>query len=287
METDSFAVFILTHGRPDKVVTYNTLRKQGYTGDVYIVIDNEDKAADRYRQVYGDKVIVFDKADIAARFDEGDNFNDRRAVFYARNACFDIARNLGIEYFLQLDDDYIAFVYKFDARLMYKEQRVKNLDRLLALVLDYYKSIPAATIAFAQNGDFLGGAESTTGYSLWLKRKSMNTFFCSVNRPFSFVGRVNEDVNTYVRLGHVGALMFSFFNAAIIQRQTQLSAGGMTEMYLDSGTFIKSFYTVMYSPSCVTVHETGTLHKRIHHKIAWNKAVPCIVAERHRKEDHP
>ncbi len=287
METDSFAVFILTHGRPDKVVTYNTLRKQGYTGDVYIVIDNEDKAADRYRQVYGDKVIVFDKADIAARFDEGDNFNDRRAVFYARNACFDIACGLGVDYFLQLDDDYTAFVYKFDARLMYKEQRVKNLDRLLALVLDYYKSIPATTIAFAQNGDFLGGKDSGDAKALWMKRKAMNTFFCSVSRPFSFVGRVNEDVNSYVRLGNAGMLFLSVYNAAIIQMQTQHSTGGMTEMYLDGGTFIKSFYTVMYAPSCTKVHQIGNDHPRIHHKIAWNKAVPCIVAERHRKEDHP
>ena len=30
MSIPNFAVFILTHGRADRVVTYNTLRKQGY-----------------------------------------------------------------------------------------------------------------------------------------------------------------------------------------------------------------------------------------------------------------
>ena len=284
-ENERFAVFILTHGRPNKVITYNTLRKQGYTGEVFIVIDNEDKTGDEYRRIYGDKVIVFDKADIAARFDEGDNFNDRRAVFYARNACFGIARSLGIDYFLQLDDDYTAFVHKFDSRLVYAERRAKNLDALFALVLDYYKSIDAVTIALAQNGDFVGGQFSTSAESVHIKRKAMNSFFCSTSRPFSFVGRVNEDVNTYVLRGHRGELLFSVFNDAVIQVQTQKSGGGMADMYLDSGTYIKSFYTVLYAPSCTTVSEMGYLHRRIHHRINWNHAVPCIVAEHHRKAD--
>ena len=43
---DDFCVFILTHGRPDQVHTYDSLMKAGYTGKVYIVIDNEDKTAD-------------------------------------------------------------------------------------------------------------------------------------------------------------------------------------------------------------------------------------------------
>jgi hypothetical protein len=278
-----FAVFILTHGRPDRVITFNTLRRQGYTGDIYIVIDNEDKTAEQYKKRYGDKIIVFDKVKIAREFDEGDNFNDRRSVFYARNACFGIAQDLGLDYFLELDDDYTAFVHKFTPALVYKEQRAKNLDGLFAAVLEYYKTIPALTIALGQNGDILGGSASTTVNRLWLKRKAMNCFFCSTRKPFRFMGRVNEDVNTYVTLGHRGDLLFTFFNTTIIQVQTQANSGGMSEMYLDSGTYIKSFYTVMYCPSCVKIWEMGDTHKRLHHKIKWDKAVPCIIGEEHRK----
>lgn len=56
-----FAVFILTHGRPENIVTMKSLERGGYTGKLYIVIDNEDDTADRYRELYGDKVIQFDK----------------------------------------------------------------------------------------------------------------------------------------------------------------------------------------------------------------------------------
>ena len=45
---DDFAVFILSHGRADRVITYDVLRKQGYTGKIYIIIDNLDNQRDEY-----------------------------------------------------------------------------------------------------------------------------------------------------------------------------------------------------------------------------------------------
>ncbi|EFN6257501.1 hypothetical protein FVI12_21595 [Escherichia coli] len=44
---DDFCAFILTHGRPDKVLTYRTLRRAGYTGKIFIVVDDEDKTRKR------------------------------------------------------------------------------------------------------------------------------------------------------------------------------------------------------------------------------------------------
>lgn len=280
---NDFAVFILTHGRARNVKTYATLRKQGYTGPIYLIIDNEDDQADEYRRLYGDQVIQFDKAAEAARCDVGDNFPKRNTVLFARNACFQIARDLGVEYFLQLDDDYTGLLHKFDSALVYLEQRCRNLDALFSATVDYYASIPALTIAYAQTGDYFGGSKCTTVNRLWLKRKVMNSFFCSVNRPFRFIGRMNDDVNTYVTLGNQGAVMFSMFNVAVSQTNTQGNTGGLTEMYLDYGTYVKSFYTVMYAPSCVKVHQMGPVHSRIHHRINYDAAVPKIMNERYRK----
>ncbi len=49
---NKLTAFILSHGRADKVYTYKTLKKQGFTGDVYIIIDNEDNAYPRKKTVY-------------------------------------------------------------------------------------------------------------------------------------------------------------------------------------------------------------------------------------------
>jgi hypothetical protein len=53
----------------------------------------------------------------------------------------------------------------------------------------------------------------------------------------------------------------------------------MTEAYLDSGTYVKSFYTVMVAPSCTSIRIMGPIHKRLHHKINWRTAVPLIIPE--------
>ena len=112
---DSFCVFILTHGRPNRVLTYDTLMRQGYTGPLYLIVDNEDETINEYKQKFGeDRVIVFDKLSVSKTFDTGDNFDDRRTIVFARNACFEIAKELGYTYFLELDDDYKIFCYKFD-----------------------------------------------------------------------------------------------------------------------------------------------------------------------------
>ena len=62
---DNFAVFILTHGRPDNVITYKTLQKCGYTGKLFFIVDNEDKTIERYKENFGrDRVLVFRKKDV-------------------------------------------------------------------------------------------------------------------------------------------------------------------------------------------------------------------------------
>lgn len=281
---DDFAVFILTHGRADNVITYKTLQRAGYTGRVYIIIDNEDKQADRYYQNFGDKVIMFDKAAEAEKTDTGDNFPERNTVLFARNACFDIAEDLGIEYFLVLDDDYSSFDYRYGDGLNYVTGReIKEITPIIEIMLAYYKSIEANSIAMAQGGDFIGGHAGKYGNSLNRRRKVMNTFFLSTKRKFDYISRMNDDVSTYIHYGNIGNLFLTISNIAVIQKETQKNSGGLTDMYLAFGTYVKSFYTVMYLPSAVFIEMMGTSHKRLHHQIKYDNAVPCIISEDFRK----
>lgn len=281
---DNFCVFILTHGRPDRVFTYSHLLKSGYTGKIYIVIDNEDKTADKYRDKYGDMVIQFDKKAVSETFDECDNFEDRRAIVYARNVCFKLAKELDIKYFLQLDDDYTSFEYRVDNNNNYTYRPIKNFDNIISMFLEYYKSIPALSIAFGQGGDFMGGSQNGKVLQKdYTKRKCMNTFFCSTEKPFKFIGRINEDVNTYTTLATRGALFLTVLNVSISQMSTQTNAGGMTDIYLDNGTYIKSFYSIINCPSSVKIFLMGTTHKRLHHNISWENTTPMIIDEKYKK----
>jgi hypothetical protein len=280
-----FVAFILTHGRAGSVITDKTLRKCGYTGPIVYVIDNEDRQVDKYKQKFHD-VIMFDKLSISKTFDEADNFEDRRSIVYARNACFDIAKELGYKYFIELDDDYDTFSFTYGRDGTVKQRTIKQLDRVFEAMVRFYESTSILTVAMAQRGDFVGGKENDIIRGEKLKRKAMNSFICSTDKSFHFVGRINEDVNTYTTLGSRGYLFLQVPHVALNQKQTQSNKGGMTDIYINQGTYVKSFYTVMMMPSSVKVGLMGNSMetKRLHHIINWNNTVPKIMKESFKKK---
>lgn len=281
MRTD-FVIFILSHGRANNVYTLKSLRKHGYTGKVILVIDNEDDTSDEYYEKF-DYVEIFDKSAIAKTFDEADNFNDRRSIVYARNACFDIAKKFGYEYFIEMDDDYTGFNYRIYNKENQKPSTITKLDDVFQLLLEFYINTPFVTISMAQGGDFIGGKLNTMALEPSIYRKCMNSFICSTKRPFKFVGRINEDVNTYTYKQSIGLLMGTIPMVSLTQKTTQKGKGGMTDIYLDTGTYIKSFYSVIFSPSSCYVRPMGDGHLRLHHAVKWDNAVPKIVSEDSRR----
>ena len=139
--------------------------------------------------------------------------------------------------FTKHDKAHVMFVVQIDAS--------PDLDEIFNITIDFLNDTKARTVAFAQAGEMMGG----TNGQVWkkrLKRKAMNTFFFKVGTPeedIKFIGRFNDDVNTYVSLGSRG------------------------ELFLQYGTYVKSFYSVMCNPSSVKVAMMGETHRRIHHAV--------------------
>ena len=281
---DEFAIFILSNGRPDKVYTVNTILSQGYTGKYYIILDNEDSTKDAYINNFGvEHVLVFDKKKVADTFDICDNFKNNKVVVYARNVCFELAKQLNLKYFLELEDDYKLFEIRCEEDNKLLTYKIKNLDKMCEYMLEYLEESNALSIAFAQGGDLIGGLNG----SAWknkLKRKAMNSFFCKVDNPFTFIGRMNDDVNTYTTLGSIGKLFLTVCNVDLVQMQTQVTEGGNSDAYLKYGTYLKSFYSVMCMPSSVKISMMGEQHQRIHHVIDWETCVPKIISWRFKHE---
>lgn len=285
MGDKDYCVFILTHGRPDNVLTYKTLLKCGYVGKVYFVVDNEDKTIETYIKNFGiENVKVFDKRSMADKIDEANNFNNRKVIVHARNYCFELANELGYKYFIQLDDDYYEFIYKFSDTN--GQVLSKDINKIFDLMFAFYKSTSALSICFAQTGDFIGGVDNGKGVYRFSKRKCMNSFFCSTERPFMFIGSINEDVNTYTTLAGTGGLFLTIPVFAINQKDSQTQKSGMSDIYKLQGTYIKSFTTVLMQPSNVSISIMNASHKRIHHSIKWINTTPMIIDEKYKKLNH-
>lgn len=285
MTNKSFCAFILTHGRADNVITYNVLRKQGYSGMIRLVVDDEDADLPRYKERYGSEVLVFSKDEAKKLFDPMDNFNERCTITFARCICWKLAKELGVKNFVELDDDYSHFAYRYNRERFYAFKRTDDLDAIFDIFIDFLNATPATFIAFSQDGDFIGGERGTFGKKIFLKRKAMNSFFCKTDTPCYFRGTFNEDVNSYTTNGNRGVLYFTHNIISLHQEPTQQSSGGISEAYKKFGTYVKSFFTVMMMPSCVKISMMGNHVEtmRIHHKIQWKYCVPKILNERHKK----
>ena len=281
---NDFAVLILSHGRPNNIKTIKALENSNYTGKYYIVIDNEDKTKDEYIKLYGDKVIIFDKQAISdnPKYDKFDNNNNKKVIFFARNASMEIAKDLGLKYYVQFDDDYTSFLFRYEKEGRYCSMQIYDLNKIFDIMIDFLNNTKTLSICMSQGGDHIGGLNG----GIWAKqlsRKAMNSFLINTDKLFKFYGRINEDVNTYTMLGNKGELFFTIADLQLNQAQTQSNAGGMTDIYLDSGTYVKSFYSVICSPQAVKVGLMGRTNMRMHHKINWNYCTPKILSEKHKK----
>ena len=182
----NFAVFILSHNRANSMTTIDALKRSNYTGRYYVVIDNEDKEIETYLKLYGNKVIIFDKTEYSKHIDSCDLIDDRCAIVYARNKCFDLAEEMCIDYFLELDDDFTKFEYRRPRNGHLKHIVCKQLDVLFERMIDFLEETHALTVTLSQGGDFIGGEESKV-YKDRLARKAMNTFFCKTSNRINFL----------------------------------------------------------------------------------------------------
>ena len=280
-----FAIFIMVYGRPEKAWTYNSLRKQGYTGKIFLVADDTDEKRFEYKKIYKENLLIFNKIEASKKMDAGDNTGDLRSTLFSANTIPELAKEKGLKYFFIMCDDYTAFYHNFkekDGAYEFSKTRIHNLDKIFNGMIKFYEKTPVTTLCLSQGGDFMGGHKGSNA-EVKILRKSMNSFLCSTERPFKFMGRLNEDATTYVRLGSVGVLFMTITNVMLVQTAHQQETSGLTDVYLDYGTYVKSFFSVMYNPSSVKIKTMGSKNFRIHHRVKWNNAVPKILSEKYKK----
>lgn len=281
----NFAVFILTHARPDRVYTINSLRKFGYSGKIVLILDDTDKTISEYKKNYPDEEIYIFNKDKAIDFtDTADNTRNPKAVVYARNMCHEIAKELGYDYFLVFDDDYLEYKLTTGKQNIFHRKNIKNLDPIFKIFVEFLRTTPIDCIAFAQGGDFIGGSGSNYAKKIMLTRKCMNSFFCKTDRPFYFYGLINEDVNCYTLNGSRGSIYFTSTEVQLNQKLTQTNDGGLTTIYKELGTYVKSFYSVLYHPSSIIVQDMGRYDRRLHHKIDKDLTYPLILNQKYQKK---
>jgi len=283
---NDFCIFIISYQRANNVKTYKTLQKCNCKYPIFIVVSDDDTQINQYKKNFSENnLVIYSKREYIGKFDYMDNRIDKlSSAVFSRNAVFDIAKKLGYPFFLVLDDDYGNFSYRYMQNNKLRGKILhKSLDKILYLYKETLKALPNIhSLAMSQAGDFIGG-NMTRAFSYRRLRKIMNVFFCATDRRFEFFGRLNEDVNVYTKLGNIGYLFITIPEISIVQLITQHNEGGLTSSYLELGTYIKTFYTLLAMPSSVKIGIIQDTFSRIHHQINWKFTIPYILPDEVKK----
>lgn len=271
---NDFVVFICTHERPFEQITLKMLRNCGYTGYIYLVVDNEDKTnylLSIYKDNYTD-IMTFNKNGHIQCDDSGTNNPIRNTHLYAWNACENFARILKFQYYAIMDDDLTSFRYRYIDDGHLKSQTItKNMDKVLEAYVDYLKQTDIACLSIADARNYIGG-QAKDG-------RNMNTVvFRNGKYGFWWHSEMYEEMATSLTIQQRGMFVFQ---PTFMQYETKTMAknvkGGMQEIYESQGILRRAAYTVMYHPDCVSFDANNTGFK-----LKKDNAFPKLISSKHK-----
>lgn len=273
-----FAVLILTHGRAHDQVTFNELEKRGYTGKVYLVIDDLDEQREEYERLYGDSVIVFDKREYARRIDTMTTEDELRSVVFARNAAYDIADDLGLSYFAMFDDDLNQFTFRYVKGGKLVSAPVTDFDALFDAMLEFVETTGVASLCIATSGALIGDMNGV--YSKGLRWNFNQACVLRASDRLKFVGLLNEDLNATLLGANVGQMTLEVMGIVKNAPLRGTNDGGLHELYIDNEQYIRDFYSLIVHPSGLKItigDQRAPLRK------ASALCYPKIISDRYRK----
>lgn len=249
---NNFCIFIISNGRPDKQKTYECLKRNKCTFPIYIVCDDLDSRLMEYQEKYGDKVIVFDKKEVAKTVDTITNSKNLQSLLFARKKCRDIAKQLGYKYYLILDDDLEDFGIRYEEKGKLKYKRINDLDFMFNITLDLLEKEKIYGISYPNLHFYMGGLKNEK-YQAGLYPGFYCAMFLKTEYEIDFKGIINEDLNATIEHNEKGQPLFLLMGFCCSTCQRGTNKGGMQETYLDSGEYMKAFYSLIPNPSRIVI----------------------------------
>ena len=285
---NNFAVFICTHGRPNKQLTLNTLRRCGYTGKVYLVLDDTDKTIQQYIDNYdANDIIVFDKNHyINNCYDTGDNVGHYKCILYAKMAVEDMAKEFGLSSFMLVDDDITNFRYRYPKENKCASVKIKNMDDALDIYIDFLLENNITALGFGSPSTYFSGARSFEPDEFLRYRGVFQVYIRNTNIPVTWINWYGEDNITLLKSSTAGNLWLQipYIEYECVLVGDTSKDGGMVDIYKSVDSFELNFNIKRYFP--------GSINLMLYHKTnkwlpTWKgkKCFPFILSQVHRKEE--
>lgn len=281
--TKKFAIFILTHGRPHNQLTVKTLQDLGYTGDLYLVVDDQDETFDEYVAEWGaDRVVVFHKDYFIQNTDTGLNVPVPKFAVFARNAIEHIVKCMGYKSFMMLDDDITRFRVRLpDDGSLRSYQFNGHFNEIIDKAVDFLLDCSIACMGLGFCNLYIGGVDNFNKENP-RQRLCAEAFIRNTSYPTDWRLNMVEDMITSIDAAQRGDVWFQFLPIQVeIKMSEGAVEGGNSDVYRQMGMYRISFMPVIAYPSSNAVR----LGKKTWASTTTpDKCIPKIISSRYRKE---
>lgn len=245
-----FAIFIPTHKRPNTQYTLDLLRNCGYTGEIFLVVDDLDPTVNEYKSKYGDKVLVFNKLEYVNKTDTGMSVPQINFAVFARNAIEDFAITLGYKFFAVFDDDMVKFRYRYDDDGVFRSTKITiNMDKIIDTYVSFIDESNISCVSFGSLNNYMRGVDS-----LYIETSRLRLccaiFFRNTNFKVDWKLNMCEDRITSLYYGQLGQVWLQLLQ---VQLDTMPMGGefigGNTDVYKSLDKFHQVFFPVIVLPS--------------------------------------
>lgn len=249
-----FAVFIISHGRAETLTTYDVLRKSGYTGKIYVVIDDLDNQRHEYEKRFGfDTILVFAKKKYALEHtDCGLCEPLLKFAVFARNAVEDFATQLGLDCFSVWDDDIEKIRHRYISGESLLSKDVIDLDNVFLIYLQFMLHGNITTLGFAQCVLYMGGIQSFLNWKTTYRRQCLGVMIRNAKKKVKWGLNLYEDVTTPQTNCMDGNVWLTLTE---IQYDTPniglgITSGGNSDVYRTLNPYVQTFFPILSRPDC-------------------------------------
>lgn len=283
-----FAVFILSHSRASRVETYNTLRSAGYTGKIYIVVDDEDPQLSTYKDRFENsddytELLVFGKQPMIDIADTVYPEKKRSSALYARNFIENMAEIFRLDTFAMMDDDITSLRFRWIEDGSVKSHTVNStMDKVFEYYSQYIIDAEIATASFPYSMFYVSGT-SGLDKKITESRHTYQIHIRNTNFPVDWVSVINQDTITQLQTMQVGYIWWSIPYLVFDAEPMNSKSGGLKSVYDSIKDFDMAFLAVISNPSCCKVAYSSGPRSTMQIKEDKHTSYPMIVSERYMK----
>ena len=280
MENKELAIFIPTHERADNVITLSTLKRIGYTGEVFLVVDNEDKEIEKYKNKYGNKVIIFNKKEIEERTDTSTNKKGLKTVLFARKFIEEKATELGYRFIMVLDDDIKDICYRRAYGNKLKKVKMNEADKIFSYLCSFVEKGNIAILGIAWAAGFIGGIKGKYSRGL-VPGVAASAIIRNMKIPVNYRGAINEDMFAAVDSFTGGYPVFELTSVCFYAFERGMNEGGNNSLYKTyKSDYGIHFNSVLYYPSFCCI---GIKKGKVFLRTNWKNALPKILSDKYKR----